>query len=142
MKIVLVDGSDIDKASNRFSQILTSAKNKNWDIIRVYPDDIQSFSEKLTLNSLFENKTIYALEQLNKFDASQLDWVLKNADKIDANVLLFQKGEVSASVLKTLPKSIVRESFKFPFIIFTSSQAVICTNHTTTVMKIKDGGEL
>ncbi len=119
MKVILIQGEHTVPSRKRFLEIITSAKKKNWEIIRISTKDKFSLVEKLRLASLFQNQMLYVVEEANKLSSSDLSQLSNNDSYLPAHLLLWQKGRASQKLKKALPKDTKVENFDLPKIIFT-----------------------
>lgn len=113
MRISLIHGEDKEKAYSRFRELVDSSKKKGFEIIQI--TDIKNVVRK----SLFEEKTVFVLDNSNKVKLADWKWLGKFASKYNSNLLIFYSSVFIASVLKTFPKETKVEKFDLPKIIFT-----------------------
>ncbi len=118
MKIILLHGDYISKSYERLTTFIEVAKKRDWEIVQINQDSPLSLSESLSAQSLFAKEKLFILENLNKVNKKELDWLKKKTEKLDGTLVIYYPDEISAALLKSLPKTIKIEEFKLPRLIF------------------------
>ncbi len=118
MKIVVVYGEDEAKARERYSQIISAVKKKNWQVADVSTVGKFSLPERISSMTLFGDNTLFTLDSVKKLTPTEIKWLAKNFDKYEGSLLIFQKGTLPADIKKEFPKSTTYEQFEVPKIIF------------------------
>jgi DNA polymerase III delta subunit len=119
MKIVVVYGEDEARARARYHQIIQGVKKKEWEVVSLTSKGNFSLAEKLTSTSLFSDRVLYTLENLNKLALSELKWLAKNSDNYEGSLLIFHKGNIPPATRAAFPKSAKYEKFEVPQVLFT-----------------------
>lgn len=118
MKIVFIHGEDLQKARERFYQIIEYVKNKSREVKNITLDQSLGLTEVLTGQSLFEEDTLYTVSETKKIPLKKITWLFKNSNKFSKDILFLYEGIAPASILKLLPKSSKLEKYDLPKIIF------------------------
>lgn len=118
MKIILLHGDNTIKSYERLTTFIEVAKKRNWEIVQISQDSPLSLSESLSSQSLFIKEKLFILENLNKINKKELDWLKKKAEKLDGTLIIYYPGGIPSNLLKTLPQTIKIEEFKLPKLIF------------------------
>lgn len=111
MKIVVISGEDQKKARERYAQIISGVKKKNWEVVPYSRDLIVS-------TGLFMTDILYSLDGIKTASLDDFKWLSRNADKYDGSLLIYVDGKLPALVRKALPKSTEFETFDTPELIW------------------------
>lgn len=128
MRITLIHGTDIEASQKRFYKILDAIKKRDWDIVTV-EKSLSTIPEQLTANSLFEKQRLFVINDFDLVNKKDLEWLLKNHNRIETNLLIFKDGDVTKSVLGKLGKDIKVEQFSLPKILFVYLDSIYPGNH-------------
>ena len=112
MRISLIHGDNSPAAYEKYRKIIDGSKSKGFEIISI--SDIH----KIVSQSLFEDKTVFVLENAKKIKLADWKWLAKNAPKYNSNLLIYYDGNSPAALLKQLPKNATIERFDLPKILF------------------------
>lgn len=118
MNIIVLHGDDIEKSLARLDKFVESAKGRNWSIVRVAAEDVQSPAEKLSSASLFGGKSLFIIEDARKMKNKELGWLKKNSNKLSDTLIIYNDSFLSKTFLTSLPRQTKIEEFKLPKIIF------------------------
>lgn len=116
MKLILLHGDDNKKSYDRLSKFIDSAKKRKWSIERFNATD--NIADLLVSQSLFDNKKLYIMDDVDKLNKKKLQWMRDNLDEIDGTLVLYSKKEVSKTLMRSLPMIDKTEEFKLPKIIW------------------------
>lgn len=118
MKIVVLCGDDEAASRSRYLQIVSGVKKKNWQVVRVSVQDKYSLAERLSSHTLFEQETLFVVDNAGKLPIVELKWLAKNYGKYSGSLLLYQKGNLPVALKNALPKDTAYEKFDLPKVIF------------------------
>ncbi len=118
MKIILLHGDNAIKSYERLMTFIEVAKKRNWEIVQLTQDSPLSLSESLSSQSLFTKEKLFVLEDLNKINKKELDWLKKKAEKLDGTLVIYYPNVIPQNLFKLLPSKIKIEEFKLPKLIF------------------------
>jgi DNA polymerase III delta subunit len=118
MKIILLHGGHLSKSYERLKTFIEVAKKRNWEIVQLSQDSPLSLSESLSSQSLFTKEKLFILQDLNKINKKELDWLRKKTGKLDGTLVIYYPDEIPVNLLKSLPTNIKIEEFKLPKLIF------------------------
>lgn len=135
MNIYVIYGEDEVSARNYFLEIIKKEKEKGSEIIRVSPLAKEGFMGEVSSRSLFSNKVLYVLEYLSKADPKEINWLVKNSDRLGCNLLVYEKGELGKKYFSSLPKNTKSKKFDLPKLIF-DYLSLIVPGNTTEVLKM------
>lgn len=135
MKIILIHGEDSPTTINKLDGYLTKAKSKNWLIEKFNPAMGLTMAEFLSVGSLFTEKRLFLIEDVNLLAPRELTWLKKNNDNLKGYLILVNDGIVSQKIIKELPSEIKIEEQKLPRLIFTFLDAFYPKN-TAKLAKI------
>jgi hypothetical protein len=117
MKITLIHGSYTTTSRKRYLQIVEAVAKRGWEIVPVSRD--QNLENSLRGQSLFGNETLYYIDgHFTKLDPKDLTWLKTKSPKLDANLLIYQDGEISQKYIKALGSNAKIEKFDLPKHIF------------------------
>jgi DNA polymerase III delta subunit len=116
MKITLIHGEDTNSARQRTIKITDAIKQRGWEIVNI--DSSKTLGEQLRSDSLFGEQILFVYENVEKISAKDLDWLNKNSENYDSNLLLYYKNLASKTFTSKLPKSTKIESFDVPQELF------------------------
>jgi len=118
MKLILLHGEHTLDSYQRLQKFRETAKKRNWEIVKIDPSDTLSLSEKLTAVGLFKGERLFIIEDLRKMNKKQLQWLIKNIEKLPDTLVVYHKGTIPNNLLKLLPKPNKTEEYKLPKNIF------------------------
>lgn len=117
MKIILLHGDDELKSYERLRKFVETAKARSWEV--VYLDETElSFLEAVRSRSLFGGERFYILKDIKKVGKKEVDWLNKNSEKAEGNLIIYHPSVASVTFMKSLPKATKVEEFKLPKLIF------------------------
>lgn len=118
MKILVIHGDYTIKSYERLHEIINSSKKKGWVVERISVKDSLSLPERLTAKSLFENKNLYVVDELNSLKKTDFEWLKKKSDGFEGHLVLYSAGTVGKRVLNFLPKGYKVGEYKLPKLIW------------------------
>lgn len=137
MKIVLLHGDDEQKSYERLQKFIETAKARSWEV--VYLDDTSlSFVEALRSRSLFGGERFFILKDVKKIGKRESEWLIKNAEKAEGNLVIYHSGVAPAALLKVIPASAKVEEFKLPRLIFQFLDAFVPKNAKKAIGLLHD----
>ena len=71
MKIILIHGDHSIKSYERLQKLISVAKERDWEIIKIGSGKSMSLPEKFTTSNLFEKERIYIMENLTKIKKTE-----------------------------------------------------------------------
>jgi len=135
MKIILIHGEDSPAIINKLDGYLTKAKSKNWLIEKFNLSVGLTMAEFLSIGSLFTEKRLFLIENVNLLSPTDLTWLKKNNDNLKGYLILVNDGTIGTKIIKQLPNGIKIEEQKLPRLIFTFLDAFYPKN-TAKLAKI------
>lgn len=132
MNITVIHGDDMARARERFGKIIDAIKTRGWDIIHLDGSNL-SLAENLSSNSLFENKKLYVVEDLDKFKPKELEWFQTHSVDNDNNLLILVEGSIPAKLKFLTPKIAKFEEFKLTKTLFQFLDSLYPGNAATSV---------
>lgn len=105
MKIIILQGSDINKSYERLTKFIDVAKKRNWEIIY---DDLG------ITQSLFGNEKLIIIRDLKLITKKNLEVL----DKIEGNLVIYSETKVPVTITKLLPKDTKTENFELPVLLW------------------------
>jgi DNA polymerase III delta subunit len=124
MKTVLIHGDDTAKSYTRYKQILSVTKKRGWEIVMLEKSDKLNLEEHLSAGALFDGEDGYFTEKLfvlNKpkdIHSKTFDWIRKNAQNLNSNLLIYLNSPAPATLIKQLPRDTTKEVFMLPKLLF------------------------
>jgi len=116
MKITLIHGEDAQAARQRFTKISEAIRARGWEIVNLEPN--KTLGEQLRSDSLFGEQILFTFENVEKAVAKDLEWLAKNSESFDSNLLLYYKNTAPKTFISKLPKTTKIESFDTPQELF------------------------
>lgn len=117
MRIIIIHGDDTEKSYHRLGELIKTAKKRGWEIDRLSVNSL-NLSEKVSSDSLFKKNRLFIMERLFKTKKSEIEWLKKNNERLQGNLVVFHEGTLTKTFLSSLPKTKRIEEFKLPRIIF------------------------
>lgn len=118
MKIILLQGDDVQKVEERFSSLVEHAKNKDYKICNL--DYTQTdLAREIRKKDLFQEKRFIEVSKFSYLRKEDIDSLLENAEDPDIVVCIKSDSIVAASKLKKIQKYIKIETFTLPKILWT-----------------------
>ena len=114
MNITVLHGDDIKQSYTCLKAIISQAKNRGFRGEYILPNQGRSLSESLVSRSIFNEKVIYVVENINQFSNNDLKWLKGNVSGMEADLVVYHQGLLPQSILKVLPKEAKVEEFKLP----------------------------
>ncbi len=118
MEIFILHGENTVNAYDRLKKYLEAAKSKNWEVKKITDTDA-NLKEVLMGESLFAKDRLVIIEETKILTSDNLTWLKKNAENINANLLIFHKGTLPQRTIKALPKVTKIEVFKITKLMWT-----------------------
>lgn len=118
MKTILLHGDNSIRGYERLQELIEVAKKRGWNVIKVDSNNKLTLPEVFTVDSLFNEERLYVIENLNKLNKKDLDWLKKNAEKIPGTLIIYHHSLLTDSKAKALPKLSKKEEYKLPKQIF------------------------
>ncbi len=117
MKIFLIHGDDNDKSYKRLNNFIAEAKKRNWEL--VYLDESPfSIAENIASASLFSGERFLIHRNFNRVPKKDLEFLSKNSDKYEGNIVFYSENEVPKTLSNKLPKKTKIEDFKLPVLLW------------------------
>lgn len=117
MKIIVLHGDHVGKSYERLQRFIDVAKKRGWRIERI-TDNKQNISEALVSEGLFGEKKLVIIDGVKLINKKDGEWLKKNKDLINVDVVVYHKGLVTKTALKVLPAPDKVEEFKLPKLIW------------------------
>lgn len=105
MKIIILQGSDINKSYERLTKFIDVAKKRSWEIIY---DDLG------VTQSLFGNEKLIIIRDLKLITAKNLEIL----NKLEGNLVIYSEKKVPVTITKLLPKDTKTENFDLPILLW------------------------
>jgi DNA polymerase III delta subunit len=140
MKITVIYGDDVETSRKRLVEIISKIRMRGWDIVRLTKGE-RSIIDQMSSRTLFADENLYVLEETELLSRADLAWIKKNFDGLDANLLIWRKGNLPAGMRKNLPKGINYEAFEIPRIIFKALESIRPGNSRACLKLIHDAIE-
>jgi len=118
MKIILIHGDHSLKSYERLQTLINVAKERDWEIVKIDPENKMSLPEKFTTANLFGRERLYVLEKLPKIRKKDLEWLKKNIKRISGTIIIYHGSPISKSLTKLIPPVTKTEEYKLPKLIF------------------------
>ncbi len=125
MKVTVLYGENIEASRKRFFEIIDTIRKRGWEIVRL--SGSEDLGNSIASISLFESERLFVLEDIQKTKREDLIWLA--ARKIDANLLIWNKGSVPVEIRKILPRNTRFEEYKIPKKIFQFLDSFYPGNH-------------
>lgn len=118
MKISLIHGEDTTTSRNTFLSLIKKAKEDGFQIKDISLNTNLNLGEKLTSQSLFEDKVLFIHDKLKNLTPADLKWLIKNSKNYEGEFILWYEGAAPLKITKALPKGSEIKKFDLPRIIF------------------------
>ena len=117
MNIIVVHGEDLASVVARITKFYQTAKDRDWEVIRLNKSSGRKLSEELTQASLFGGERLFSI---NASDLTNQDliWLAKENTKQQITLVIYSDTPLTATFLNQLPKSAKTERFDLPKLIF------------------------
>lgn len=132
MKITVIHGSHEQKSRQRYFEIINTVKKRGWQIKQIEPKQVSAL-EDITGASLFEKNILYILENTQNLSTRELNWLSNKTERLDANLLLWHKGEISKRDQNKFPQITNFEKFDLPRYIFKFTESLYPGNSKTAI---------
>lgn len=123
MKITIIHGNHEQKSRQRFFEIVTAIKKRNWLLKWIEPKQLSALEELMGLE-LFAKNTLYILENTNNLNPQELHWLSQKAQHLNINLLIWHKGEISKRDQNNFPNTANFERFDLPKYIFKFTESL------------------
>ncbi|OGM28259.1 hypothetical protein A2962_00020 [Candidatus Woesebacteria bacterium RIFCSPLOWO2_01_FULL_39_61] len=111
MKIIILHGDDVIGSYDRLAKFIEIAKLRNWETYKIGDGNL-TLTEALSSGSLFQKEKLIILENVSLINKITSDWINKEADNLDATLVIYNQGIVDLKLIKSLPKNTKVEEFK------------------------------
>lgn len=118
MKITLVHGEDIHASRKYYLDLCEKAKGSGFTISDISNQTNLDLGEKLTGQSLFEEKILFVHEKLKNLTPKDLGWLKEKSGKYNGELFMWYEGDAPAKIIKSFPKGVNVKKFDLPKIIF------------------------
>lgn len=117
MKITLLHGENVKASRDRYFKIIDSIKKRGWEIINLNSssDELETAISNL---GLFSQDRLYIIDGVDNNFKKQIKTLNKKVFDLDINLLIWNEGNVEASLVKIFSKGINEERFDYPKKIF------------------------
>lgn len=105
MKIIVLQGNDVNKSYERLTKFIDVAKKRSWEIIY---DDLG------VTESLFGNEKLIIIRDLKLITAKNLEIL----NKMEGNLVIYSDKKVPVTITKLLPKDTKTENFELPVLLW------------------------
>lgn len=105
MKIIVLHGDDSEKSYARLTKFIKEAKKRNWEIVNDKLEDTAS---------LFGNEKLIIIRDYKSLGKSEFNLI----DRIAGFLVVFHKGVLPATFLKSLPKDTKTEKYDLPVVLW------------------------
>ncbi|MBI3397252.1 hypothetical protein HY045_02135 [Candidatus Woesebacteria bacterium] len=132
MNIILLYGDNLAEIGKRLQKFMDVAKKRGWEIQRI--DPIKNILEEVILSpNLFGKERLFVLENPLKLKRNELDWLNKNSQKLEGNLIIVSHSPSSKTLIKSLPKITKSEEFRIPKEIYTLLESIYPGNSKTSL---------
>lgn len=114
MSIIVLHGDDVRQSYSRLKVLLNQAKSHGMSVKKILPSDDSSLAEKLVSQSIFNEKVIYVIENINQFAPKELKWLKENYKRIQSDLIIYLPSPLSKAIVNSLPKEAKIEEFGLP----------------------------
>ncbi|HLE48664.1 MAG TPA: hypothetical protein VI819_01395 [Patescibacteria group bacterium] len=114
---ILIHGDDIEKSYHRKNVMISAAKKRGWDIVSVSKNGT-GFKNAVTNPLLFSADRLIYVDKFSDLTEKDLAFLKSYEKKLDATVLFFNEGLLSAVKIKSLPKSVKIEKYDLPVLLW------------------------
>ncbi|HEX6977488.1 MAG TPA: hypothetical protein VF185_04030 [Patescibacteria group bacterium] len=118
MKIILIHGEDAITSRNYYLSLVEKAKSEGFTVRDISSETNLDLGEKLSGQSLFEEKILFIHEKLKNLTVKDLKWIKEKSGKYNGDLLLWYDGNTPVKVVNSFPKGINIKKFDLPKIIF------------------------
>jgi DNA polymerase III delta subunit len=123
MKVLVIHGDYVTKSYEKLDSVISSSRKKAWEIVRVDGSKNGEIQDSLRSNSLFNDKRLFILANVNKLTKKSLDWLFENAGKIAGYLIIYQESILGVTITKNFPKGTKIEEYSLPKLIFKFSDS-------------------
>lgn len=113
MKIILLHGDHEIKVRDRLFKFIQVAKKRGWEIVKTSEVD-QDVTEILSSQGLFTKDKLVISEDTKEFTKKRVEWIERKRDDINSTLVIYNRGSLSKTAIKALPKADKNEEFKLP----------------------------
>lgn len=117
MKIIILHGDDNDKSYERLKKFIDVAKTRSWEISYIDESNL-SLEEVLSATSLFGSEQFFILKDIRRLGKKEFAWLNRKYEELSGNLIIYHEGTLSASLLKSFPKTVKIEEFKLPVLLW------------------------
>ncbi len=117
MKITVIHGEHETGSRERYFKIMATVKSRGWEVVHLNSGNVSAL-DRLTTPFMFNKNQLYVIDDLDKIPATELKWLRKNENRLEANLLIWHKKELGKKLINELPKNTSFELFKLPKLIF------------------------
>ncbi len=118
MKIILIHGEDTNSSRKYYLELTEKAKDAGFTVGDISNQTNLDLGEKLTGQSLFEEKILFVHEKLKNLTVKDLSWLKDKSEKYNGELILWYEGDTPLKIIKSFPKEINAKKFDLPKIIF------------------------
>jgi len=136
MKTVVVHGEDSVGSRKRFASIVKGIKKRNWNVS--FLDPKEAVADKLSNKTLYENETLYVIEEAKKLSVTDIEWISKNSSGFSFQLLIYSKGKIPITLIRKLPKTSKIEEFSVPRNIFKFLDSLTPRNSANSIKLFKE----
>ena len=124
MKFIILHGDYFIKSYERLEKFVSTAKSRDWEIIKWSFNEGGSLTEQLSQSSIFSKERLFVINEVEKIKKKEFEWIRKNILKLPGTLVILNDGYIPAHILKELPKADKTEEFKLPKILFTMLESI------------------
>lgn len=123
MKITVIYGDDTRGSRQRLNAVIEKIRERGWEIVRLNGEG-GGIIDRLGTATLFGEECLYVLEGINLLPAREWKWIEKKFNKIEANLLIWQRGNIPTNLKKLLPNGTKYEKYEVPVKIFRMLESI------------------
>jgi DNA polymerase III delta subunit len=128
MKITVIHGDNSSAIFNFLVNTLEEAKKKGVLIEKIYEDSPMGLAEILSGKDLFNQESLYLLEEPEKVTSGELKWISKNAENLQGNLIIYADSKLPLSFLNKLPERSLLKEFKLPKALYVFLESFLPRN--------------
>src|SRR3989344_1350484 len=114
MKVFVVNGDNEVASRKRLAVLIAQAREKGIDIQKISLDASSSISDVALNRGLF-GESVLLIDNAGRLKKKELEMLLSRRE---GNIILFQSGFISKTLISALPDTASLEEFKLPNLIY------------------------
>jgi hypothetical protein len=137
MKILLIHGDNTFESYKRLTEILNNSKEKGYRIENINNKEMD-FKEKITAKSLFQEKIVFLLDNINILKSNDTSWLKSNIYDEDLFLIIYNEGLLGKTIINSLPKNTKIEEYKLPQLLWKFLDSFYPGNNKKTLQLLND----